>query len=261
MERLDGADPEAGVQGDQSKHSSGGLTVRHEILYQPSFSLAVVSLERGESIMAESGAMISMSPTIKLEAQMSGGGLFGALKSAVGGESLFRTTFTAESGPGEVTLAPSTLGDILSVPLSGNRFFVQPGSYLAGDPRLNIGVQGSVRGMLAGEGLFLLTVEGNGLLLLSSFGAIHEKYLGPGEEYIVDTGHIVSFEDSVQYHLEKATGKSQGLGGFLKGMVQSGLSGEGLVCRYRGPGRIYIQTRQFPSFARQLLPFLPKTGG
>ena len=238
-----------------------GLTVRHEILYQPSFSLAVVSLERGESIMAESGAMISMSPTIKLEAHMSGGGVFGALKSAVGGESIFRTTFTAESGPGEVAFAPSALGDILAVPLSGNRLFVQPGSYLAGDPRLNISVQGSVRAMLSGEGLFLLTVDGSGLLLLSSFGAIHQKQLGPGEEYIVDTGHIVAFEGSVQYQLEKATGKTQGLGGFLKGMVQAGLSGEGFVCRYRGPGRVFIQTRQFPSFARQLIPFLPKSGG
>ena len=241
--------------------SREGLILRHEILYQPSFSLAVVSLERGESIMAESGAMISMSPTIKLEAHMSGGGVLGAFKSTVGGESIFRTTFTAESGPGEVTLAPSALGDILSVPLSGNRFFVQPGSYLAGDPRLNISIQGSVRGMLSGEGLFLLTVEGSGLLLLSSFGAIHAKLLGPGEEYIVDTGHIVAFESSVQYQLEKATGKTQGIGGFLKGMVQSALSGEGFVCRYRGPGRIYIQTRQLPSFARQLLPFLPKSGG
>ncbi len=238
-----------------------GRTLRHEILYQPSFSLAVVTLERGESIMAESGAMISMSPTIRLEAQMAGGGMMGAFKSAVGGESLFRTTFTAESGPGEVTLAPSTLGDILSLQLTGNRFFVQPGSYLAGDPRLAISVQGSVRGMLSGEGLFLLTVEGTGLLLLSSFGAIHEKNLGPGEEYIVDTGHIVAFENSIQYRLEKATGRTQGIGGFLKGMVQSALSGEGFVCRYRGPGRIYIQTRQLPSFARQILPFLPKTGG
>ena len=115
--------------------------------------------------------------------------------------------------------------------------------------------------MLSGEGLFLLTVDGSGLLLLSSFGAIHQKQLKPGEEYIVDTGHIVAFESSVQYQLEKATGKTQGLGGFLKGMVQAGLSGEGFVCRYRGPGRVYIQTRQMPSFARQLIPFLPKSGG
>jgi uncharacterized protein (TIGR00266 family) len=232
--------------------------LRYQILYQPSFSLAVVSLERGEQVMTESGAMVSMSPTIRLEAAMSGGGLFGAVKSAIGGESLFRTTFTAEGGPGEVTLAPATLGDIMALELSGSRFFVQPGSYLAGDPSLAIGVQGSMRGMLSGEGLFLLTVQGSGLLLLSSFGAIHAKTLSPGEEYIVDTGHIVAFEGSIDYRLEKASGRSQGVGGFLKGMVQSALSGEGFVCRYRGPGTIYIQTRQLPGFARQLIPFLPR---
>jgi uncharacterized protein (TIGR00266 family) len=232
--------------------------LRYQILYQPSFSLAVVALERGEQIMTESGAMVSMSPTIRLQAAMSGGGLLGAFKSAVGGESLFRTTFTAEDGPGEITLAPATLGDIMAVELTGSRFYVQPGSYLAGDPGLAIGVQGTMRGMLSGEGLFLLTVEGSGLLLLSSFGAIHSKTLGPEEEYIVDTGHIVAFEGSVGYRIEKATGKTQGVGGFLKGMVQSALSGEGFVCRYRGPGKIYIQTRQLPGFAHQLIPFLPK---
>ena len=145
--------------------------LRYEILYQPSFSLAAVSLERGEQVMAESGAMVSMSPTIRMEARMSGGGALGAIKSAVGGESMFRTTYTAESGPGEVTFAPSSLGDIMATEMKGTKMFVQPGSYLAGDPRLTIGVQGSMGAMLSGEGLFLLTVEGSGLLLLSSFGA------------------------------------------------------------------------------------------
>jgi uncharacterized protein (TIGR00266 family) len=232
--------------------------LNYQILYQPSFSLAVVTLERGEQVMAESGSMVSMSPTIRMEAKMAGGGALGAFKSAVGGESMFRTTYTAESGPGEVTFAPSSLGDILAMGLGGTKMFVQPGSYLAGDPRLTIGIQGSMRGMLSGEGLFLLTVQGSGLLLLSSFGAIHTRTLAPGEEYLVDTGHIVAFDESVGYRLEKAAGKTQGLGGFLKGMVQSALSGEGFVCRYRGPGRIYMQTRQVPGFARQLLPFLPR---
>src|SRR3954467_15220980 len=104
----------------RSVQQRGSILVRHQILYQPSFSLAVVSLERGEQIMTESGAMVSMSPTIRLEAAMSGGGFFGARKSACGGESRFRTTFTAEGGPGEITLAPATLGDIMSLELSGS---------------------------------------------------------------------------------------------------------------------------------------------
>ncbi len=232
--------------------------MKHQILYQPSYSLAVVQLEKGEQIMAESGAMVSMSPTIKMEAKMSGGGMFGALKSAVGGESIFRTTFKAETGAGEVTFAPSAMGDIATVTLNGPKFFVQPGSYLAGDAALNISVQGSLRGMLSGEGLFLLTIEGNGLLMLSSFGAIHTKDLAAGEEYIVDTGHIVAFDSSVSYAIEKAAGKSEGVGGFLKGMVQSAMSGEGFVCRYKGPGRVYMQTRQLAGFASDIIPFLPK---
>jgi uncharacterized protein (TIGR00266 family) len=232
--------------------------MKHQVLYQPSYSLAVVSLDAGEQLMTESGAMVSMSPTIKLEAKMSGGGLLGAMKSAVGGESIFRTTFTAEGGPGEITLAPATVGDILPVELRGSKFFVQPGSYLAGNAGLTINVQGSLRGMLSGEGLFLLTIEGTGLLLISSFGAIHTKELAAGEEYLVDTGHIVAFEHTVTYGIEKAAGKTSGVGGFLKGMVQSAMSGEGFVCRYRGPGRVYLQTRQLAGFASQLIPFLPK---
>lgn len=232
--------------------------MKHQILYQPSYSLAVLALEQGEQIMTESGAMVSMSPTIKLEAKMSGGGLMGALKSAAGGESIFRTTFTAEGGPGEITLAPATVGDIMPVELRGTKFLVQPGSYLAGHAGLTINTQGSLKGMLSGEGLFLLTVEGTGLLLLSSFGAIHTKELAAGEEYLVDTGHIVAFEHSISYGIEKAAGKTQGVGGFLKGMVQSAMSGEGFVCRYKGPGRIYLQTRQLAGFASSLVPFLPK---
>ena len=104
----------------------------------------------------------------------------------------------------------------------------------------------------------LVLLMGTGLLLLSSFGAIHAKELAAGEEYLVDTGHIVAFEASVSYRLEKASGKTQGVGGFLKGMVQSAMSGEGFVCRYRGPGRVYLQTRQLAGFAHTLLPFLPK---
>src|SRR5215217_6119988 len=103
--------------------------MRYQILYQPSFSLAVVSLEQGEQIVTESGAMVSMSATIKLEAKMAGGGMFGALKSAVGGESVFRTTFTAETGPGEITFAPTDLGDLLAIELTGGKLLVQPGSY------------------------------------------------------------------------------------------------------------------------------------
>lgn len=232
--------------------------MQYDILYQPSYSIARVRLEQGESIMAESGAMLSMSPTIRIDAKVAGGNLLGALKSTLGGESFFRTTFTAETGPGEVILAPSQTGDIAAIELQNRKMYVQSGSYLAGDAGLDIGVAADARAMFSGEGLFLLTVSGSGILFLSSFGAIHRISLAPSEEYIVDTTHMVAFDSSVTYHIEKATGKSEGVSGLLRGMVKSALSGEGLVCRYTGPGDVFVQTRSVKGFALMLRPFLPK---
>src|ERR1041384_4845046 len=79
-----------------------GRGYSYEILHQPSYSLAVVQLQAEQSILAEAGAMVSMSANVELQAQMKGG-LMGALKRAVGGESAFVSTFTARGGPGEVT--------------------------------------------------------------------------------------------------------------------------------------------------------------
>ncbi|HVI72613.1 MAG TPA: TIGR00266 family protein, partial [Pyrinomonadaceae bacterium] len=109
----------------------------YEVLHQPSFSLAVLRLQPEQSIQAESGAMVSMSANIELQSQMKGGFL-GALKRAAGGESAFISTFTARGGPGEVTLAPGAPGDIAAIELTGQPFFVQSSSYLAGDASLSV---------------------------------------------------------------------------------------------------------------------------
>src|ERR1041385_3063064 len=171
-----------------------GRGYSYEILHQPSFALAVLQLAAEQSIQAEAGAMVSMSANIELQSQMKGG-LFGALKRAAGGESAFISTFTARSGPGEVTLAPGSPGDIAAIELTGQPFFVQSSSYLAGDSGLTVDTKwGGAKSFFAGEGLFVLLIQGQGLLLVSSFGAIHRKTLRPGERYVVDTGHLVAWE-------------------------------------------------------------------
>ena len=142
------------------------------------------------------------------------GGLFGAIKRAAGGESAFISTFTARGGPGEVTLAPGSPGDIAAIELTGQPFFVQSSSYLAGDSSLTVDTKwGGAKSFFAGEGLFVLMVQGLGLLLVSSFGAIHRKMLRPGERYVVDTGHLVAWEGTTQYTLRKAAS------GFFRSMV------------------------------------------
>ncbi len=222
-----------------------------EIMYQPSYSLAVLKLEAEQSIQAESGAMVSMSGNVELQSQMKGG-LMGALKRAAGGESAFVSTFTARGGPGEVTLAPGGPGDIAAIEMSNQLFFVQSSSYLAGDAGLTVDTRwGGAKSFFGGEGLFVLQVSGTGLLLLSSFGAIHRRQLAPGERYVVDTGHLVAWEGSTQYTLRKAAQ------GFLRSLV----SGEGIVAEFTGPGEILIQTRNLAAFAGLMKPFFPSQGG
>ena len=93
-----------------------GRGYSYHIEHQPAFSLAVLTLQPEQSIMAEAGAMVSMSANVELQSQMKGG-LLGALKRAAGGESAFVSTFTARGGPGEVTLAPGAPGDIAAIEL------------------------------------------------------------------------------------------------------------------------------------------------
>ena len=221
-----------------------------EVQHQPSFALAILRLQAEQSIQAEAGAMVSMSANIELQSQMKGG-LFGALKRAAGGESAFISTFTARGGPGEVTLAPGAPGDIAGIELSGQQFFVQSSSYLAGDASLTVDTKwGGAKTFFSGEGLFVLLVQGQGLLLVSSFGAIHRKRLQPGERYIVDTGHLVAWESSTQYTLRKAAS------GFFRSMM----SGEGIVAEFTGPGELLIQTRNLAALAGLLKPFFPNQG-
>ena len=228
-----------------------GRGYSYEVLHQPAFSLAVIQLQPDQSIMAEAGAMVSMSANVELQSQMKGG-LFGALKRAAGGESAFVSTFTARGGPGEVTFAPGAPGDIAAIEMNNQLFFVQSSSYLAGDSSLVVDTKwGGAKSFFAGEGLFVLQVTGSGLLLLSSYGAIHRKRLQQGERYVVDTGHLVAWEGTTQYTLRKAAS------GFFRSMV----SGEGIVAEFMGPGEILIQTRNLQALAGILKPFFPTQSG
>ncbi len=223
-----------------------------EIMHQGAFALAVVNLQPEQTIAAEAGAMVSMSANVDLHSEMKGG-VFGALKRAVGGESAFVSTYTARGGPGEVTFAPGAPGDVAGIEMQNQTFMVQSSSYLAGDTSLVVDTKfGGAKSFFGGEGLFVLQITGSGLLLVASFGAIHRRMLRPGEQYVVDTGHLVAWEGHMQYNLRKAA-KS----GYLRSM----LSGEGMVAEFTGPGEILIQTRNLAAFAGMLKPFFPSQGG
>ncbi len=220
--------------------------MRHEVKYGPSYALGIISLDAGEKIQAETGAMVSMSDSIKIETGMKGGILGGLKRSMLGGESFFLNTFEAEQ-PGEVTIAPALPGDIIALDLAGQTLLVQSGSFLAATPDVEIDTKwGGGKTFFSREGLFLLKCSGSGTIFLSSYGGIHLVDLDAGQRYIVDTGHMVAFDESVKYDVGRA--------GSWKSTL---LGGEGLVCKLTGPGRFYLQTRNPESFLQWLVPKLP----
>lgn len=213
----------------------------------PVFSVLKIDFLQNEQFRAEAGAMMSMSPTLTLEAQTSGKGFLGTIKAAVGGESFFASLFNASLGSGELLLSPTVPGDIIQINLENNTIYAEGGAYLAGSPELEISTKGSFKAMVAGEGLFLQKITGTGTLFLNSYGAIIEKSLNPGENYIVDTGHIVAFEKSLTYQIKKAA----------KGIFSTLASGEGFVCEFSGPGKIWMQTRNLTPFIQLMQKIMP----
>lgn len=219
-----------------------------EVLYRPSYSVARVLLARNEKIQAESGAMLGMSPGIDMATEAKGGILKSIARSMFAGESFFMNTYTGVKDGDSILLAPPLPGDIAVVEMQGDPLLVQSGSYLASSEGIQVDAKWTgAKTFFGSEGLIMLKVSGIGTLILSSYGAIHPLNLNAGERFVVDTGHLVSFEEHVQYHVKKVAGWKSTL-----------FSGEGLVAELTGPGKLNLQSRSQDSFLSWLIPRLPK---
>jgi uncharacterized protein (TIGR00266 family) len=219
-----------------------------DIQYSPAYAIANLGLDAGESARAEAGAMVSMSSNVAIETKAQGGVLGGLKRSVLGGESFFLNTYTAQDGPGEITVGPSLPGDVVHLQLAGHTMYVQSGSYLACSTGVDVDTTwGGAKTFFSSEGLFLLKCMGTGELILSSYGAIKTIDLAAGQTHVMDTGHMVAFSEGTGYEVKKVGGWKSTL-----------LSGEGLVVRLTGPGRVWMQTRSPGSFLAWLVPQLPK---
>ena len=219
--------------------------MKYEILYPEAFPVVECHLERGESIKAESDAMIAMSPTIDVEGKMDGGILRGLARKFLSGESLFFQELVARRGAGTVLFGHSQIGGILDVELDGSYGLnLQKDGFLASTQGIQVDteVQNLSRGLLSGEGFFILNARGRGTVFVSSYGVIHPINLDDGEEVLIDNGHLVAWPDYMDYKIERAS----------NGWISSITSGEGLVCRFRGPGIVLIQTRNPVNFEKEL---------
>lgn len=224
--------------------------MKFEILYPGAYSMLKVNLEKGECVKAESGAMLSMSSTIDVEGKMEGGLMSGLARKFLTGETLFFQTLRAARGAGEVLLASAIPGDTALVELDGaTEYILQKDGFLCGADGLKLATsaQNLTKGLFSGEGFFVQKISGKGTLAISSFGSIHRIDLAPGEERIVDNGHLVAWPSSVSYELQKAS---------ASGWFSSITSGEGVVCRFRGPGHVFVQSRNAGAFGNWIRKFI-----
>lgn len=222
-----------------------------EIRSRPAFAHLVLHLNPGESVTAEAGAMASMSAFTRLTARWNGGFFGAVLRKLFGGETLFVNEVACPEGapgPAEVVLTQPTPGDMIGLPLDGNSLFLQSGAYIASTAGVTLSVAwAGIGSFLGGEGLFRLKASGKGTVWIGAYGAITPRQIGsePGDELIIDSGHLLAYEPTVQLR--------SGLAG---GIFSSFFGGEGIVMRIRGPGRIFLQTRSLEGLAAWTNGFL-----
>ena len=219
--------------------------MQHEIRYKPAFAAIFVTLNPGDSITAEAGAMTSMDAQLSMKTEFSGGFISGLLKKFFGGESLFVNTFTNNTQqPLNLVLTQSTIGDIAQIDMREREICFQPGAYIAHTPGVKMGVQwAGFKSWISGEGLFKLKLSGRGNVFFGAYGGLTQKRING--EFIVDSGHLVAYEPEIRM--------SVGLAG---GLIGSVTSGEGLINRLSGEGEIYLQSRSIDGLVRYLRPKL-----
>jgi len=218
-----------------------------EIHARPSFAHLRVRLNPGETLIAESGAMASMSGHTLLTAQWNGGFVNALLRRYLGGESLFVNEVSCPAGasaPAEIVITQPTPGDILELQLNGTSMCLQKGAFIAATTGVILGVAwAGFASWIGGEGLFRLKVSGNGSVWFGGYGAIVSRDIT--DELVVDSGHLIAYEPTVSLSARLAGG-----------IFSSFFSGEGLVTSVRGPGRIYLQTRALQGLAAWTNGFL-----
>lgn len=219
-----------------------------ELMYEHAYTLGQVLLSGGEQVRVEAASMVGMSSGVTLETSATGGFLKSLKRSLLGGESFFQNLYTAPAQGGSLLVAPSLPGDLKVLEIN-EPMLVQSGAYVASETALTLDSKwgGSKSFFGTGGGLFMLKAEGRGQMIVSSYGAIHEMSLAPGESYTIDTGHLVALPESMPF-------QTRSIGGIKTFLF----SGEGFVADLVGPGKVLIQTRSQDQFLSWLIPKLPQ---
>jgi uncharacterized protein (TIGR00266 family) len=209
-------------------------------------NMLFVSLSRGEEISCESGSMAMMEGNLDLVGEMKGGFWSAVGRKLTNGESFFTQSIRATRGSGEALLSPVIPGDIHVLECGGTQqYFLNDGVFLASDARIDVKVrtQSIGRALFGGTGGFFLgQTQGTGKLAVSGFGTVMELGVDatPDNPVTIDNNHVVAWDVGLSYDLAVSTNRSSG---FLGSLVNSAVSGEGVVCKFSGKGKVVICSR------------------
>jgi uncharacterized protein (TIGR00266 family) len=224
-----------------------------DILHRELFATAEVTLEPGEQFVSESGALYRSSPNLLIETSsraLGGGGIFGGLKRSLARETFFMSTYRSQDGQAaSLGLSPTLPGEMTVIELDGSTAWLcAGGSYLGSGAGVDVDTQyqGLVKGLLGGGNLMFMKTSGAGPVVASGFGRLVE--IDVDGSFLIDNGHIVAFQDSLEFNVTKAA----------SGWASSFFSGEMFACRFTGRGRVLAQSHSPPSFGEMIGPRLPE---
>jgi uncharacterized protein (TIGR00266 family) len=260
----------AGASGFAPPPPPPGGQRAHEIAYKivgEDLQFVEVELDPRESVVAEAGAMMYMTPGIEMETIFGDGsgtqkpGLMGALMGAgkrlLTGESLFMTVFTNTGGGiAHVAFAAPYPGRILPMELKqlGGELICQKDSFLCAAKGISIGIAFQKKigvGLFGGEGFIMQRLQGDGLAFVHAGGMLHSLELKPGETLRVDTGCLVAMQPSVNYDIQ-----------FVGKVKTAFFGGEGLFfATLTGPGKVWLQSLPFSRLADRIAKAIPGVGG
>jgi uncharacterized protein (TIGR00266 family) len=208
-----------------------------------------VSMQRGETIYCESDAMVMMESTLDLKGKMRGGLGSALMRTFANGESFFQQHIEATRGDGDCLLSPTLPGAMQVVDCGGgNQYIISDGAFVAASSgvELKVRTQSLGNALFAGSGGFFVTeTGGSGQVVVSGFGSMSVLDVEPGKDAIIDNSHVVAWDSTLRYEVSITTGTS---GGFLGNLINSQTSGEGLVLRFSGRGKIYVCSRNRAAF-------------
>ena len=207
-----------------------------------------VSMTQGETIYCESGAMVMMESGLDLKGKMQGGIGAAIMRRVANGESFFQQHIEAVRGDGDCLLSPTLPGAMQIIDVGPRNYILSDGAFVAASQKVDLRVRTQSIGnaLFAGSGGFFVTeTSGSGQVAVSGFGSMSELVVEQGKDITIDNSHVVCWDSSLRYEISITTGQS---GGFLGNLINSQTSGEGVVLKFSGNGKVYVCSRNRESF-------------